>query len=43
VNLAARRRGRNARVHLKLREGGPLLGMLRLARLESLFTLHLEA
>lgn len=43
VNLAARRRGRNARVHLRLREGGPLLGMLRLARLESLFTLHLDA
>ncbi len=42
VNLAARRRGRNARVHLRLREGGPLLAMLRLARLESLFTLHLD-
>ena len=41
VNLAARRRGRNARVHLKLRENGPLHGMLKLARLESLFSLHL--
>lgn len=43
VNLAARRRGRNARVHLRLRENGPLHGMLKLARLESLFTLHLGA
>jgi anti-anti-sigma factor len=40
VNLAARRRGRNAHVHLHLPGNGQVMSMLRLARLESLFTLH---
>jgi|GEM_PF-3177911 len=41
VSLAARRRGRNAKVNLILSTQGTIIGMLQLARLDSLFEIQL--